>query len=178
MFIIDTETTGLNIEIHEIHEISILDTRDSRQLNIDVKVENITSISPEILVMTDKRDFRSGLEKIDAILMCNNFIKDSDSKIMLAHNASFDRKRLEKMWKRNYFEFPADKWIDTIPIIKEYVSKNKIEMVGKTKKTCKPSFRLESCIDTFNIEKPGALHSAKTDVKCLYGILKKIKFLN
>ena len=177
MFIIDTETTGLNPYKHEIHEISILDTIDSRHLNIDVKVENICVLTPEILTLTAKRDFRAGLEKKDAIIVCNNFIKDSANKVMLAHNASFDKKMLERMWTCSGLTFPADKWVDTIPIIKEYVLEKGIDMAQKTR-TNKPSFSLGSCIETFSIKPHGLLHRAETDVLCLYEILKKINFLN
>ena len=77
-YILDTETTGLSVDFHEINQVSIMRVIDQEQISLTIKVRNPNSFSPEALeiqgILPD--DLLKGVPIEDAIETIETFLKE------------------------------------------------------------------------------------------------------
>jgi DNA polymerase III alpha subunit (gram-positive type) len=70
-YILDVETTGLSVDVHEINQLSVMRVADEEQLNLQIKVKRphvYNAQSLEIQGITPK-DLREGIPLEEAINM-------------------------------------------------------------------------------------------------------------
>lgn len=162
-YVIDTETTGLKVDYHEMTEIGIIRSVDRVQLHRCIKCEHPERASYDALRITKKTmaDLSRGHNKSDVVEECNKFFDEDGGtpahRVIVAHNASFDRRFLQGLWKSVGKAFPANLWLDTIPLTKEYAKK-----LGLTKSDHQ-KFDLQSSCDLVGIKKLADAHNAKVD---------------
>ncbi len=131
-YIVDTETTGLNSEVHDIIQISVIRAEDKMQLSRNLKAVNPHMASPQALAITNKthEDLLLGMDHTAAVELFDNFLKEDGltpkHRVLIAHNAQFDRKFLQKLWANNKKELPCNMWLCTMGMMKEYIKKNGI----------------------------------------------------
>jgi hypothetical protein len=170
-YIIDTETTGLKSGYHEINEIGIIRCADRVQLCRTLKCNYPERASFDALTITNKtiQDLDNGHDPLKVVEDCEKFFSEdgltSAHRCIVAHNASFDRKFLHVLW--DYFgkKFPADLWLDTISLVREY-AKN----VG----IIKPKVNLQASCDLVGIKKVSGAHNAKVDSRNTYLLHKDL----
>jgi DNA polymerase III epsilon subunit-like protein len=179
-YVIDTETTGLKSAYHEVCEIGIIRCTDRVQLYRHIKCEYPERASFDALNITKKSidDLSIGIDKYQAVADCEKFFSEdglsSKHRCIVAHNAPFDRKFLHALWKSCGKVFPADLWLDTISLTKEYAKK-----IG----LIKPKVNLHAACDMVGIKKISSAHNAKSDSRNTYLLhkdlieIKKIDYL-
>jgi DNA polymerase III alpha subunit (gram-positive type) len=160
-YILDTETTGLSINMHEIFEISIIRCKDKVQISRTIRADNPKMASYDALKITNKtiQDLYKGISKQQAIEEINNFF-DQDKltpshRCIVGHNVvAFDKRFLHQLWQSHNKEFPADLWLDTLTLSKK---------IAKEKGHKKPKVNLHGALDLFGIKRLAAAHDAKND---------------
>ena len=174
-YVIDTETSGLSTDMHELIEISVIRCSDKMQITRIVKADYPQNASYDALKITNKsvRDLYNGISKQQMVEEVNNFF-DTDEKTpshrcVIAHNASFDRRFLHTTWQKCNAFFPADLWLDTIQIGKQAAKKMNMP---------KAKMNLSAALDLFGIKKVGREHSAKGDSQNTYLLWKKFEEIN
>lgn len=171
MYVADCETTGLDSTRQEITEISIIRVSDRVQLNKNVKCDRPQNANLDSLRITNKTmsDLSKGDSKIDVIKSVQKFLNEdkltSAHRCFICHNSLFDRKFLHAMWKEANYKFPADLWLDTIPMCKLFAKNNNI---------IKPKVNLSSACDLLGIKKVAGFHSAKGDTRNTYFLYKSL----
>lgn len=93
----DTETTGLNSEIHEIIDLAIVPLNDDfsfseiPELHIRIKAEHLETAEPEALQVSGLNP-NEGLSLEQAKIEFQNWLKDNDIERIypLGHNLAFD----------------------------------------------------------------------------------------
>ncbi len=164
-YVIDTETTGLMANYHEIFEISIIRVSDKVQLSRKIKVKNPKNASLEALQITGKNiaDLYYGESPYKVIEDINNFFNqdggDANARCILAHNAPFDQRHLHAMWTTYSSNFPANYWLCTMKLFKQY---------QKDKGIVKAAAKLPDACAAFNINKAEGIHNAKSDSRNTY----------
>lgn len=170
-YVIDTETTGLKSGHHEMTEIGIIRCTDRVQLWRKIKCEYPERASYDALMITKKTmaDLETGHNNSDVVTECNKFFNEdgatSAHRVIIAHNASFDRKFLHALWEKNGQEFPAHLWLDTIALTREYAKK-----IGLVK----PKVNLHAACDIAGIKKISEAHNAKVDSRNTYLLHKDL----
>lgn len=125
--VFDTETTGLEPEIDNIIELSAIKYINNEKVDeftclinpkrkIEPYITNLTGISQEDLI--DK-------PTIDKVLP--EFYNFIENYTLVAHNAPFDIKMLACECYRNKIKLCDNKIIDTIPLAKRIISRDKVE---------------------------------------------------
>lgn len=131
-YIIDTETTGLKADYHEMIEISIIRADDRKQLSRYIKAEFPQRANPEALKITKKsvKDLMIGETKESVIDTIDYFLSQDglspEHRVMVAHNAPFDRRFCHALYSKVNKTFPAHCWLDTKSLIKEKLIKDGI----------------------------------------------------
>lgn len=172
-YVIDTETTGLQDKYHEMTEIGIIRVSDRVQLWRKIKCIYPERASYDALKITKKTmaDLDCGHNKSDVVLECNKFFKEDgmtpSHRVIVAHNTSFDRRFLHALWKSEGQSFPANLWLDTIALTKEYARK-----IGLIKP--KPKFNLHAACDLVGVKKISEAHNAKVDGRNCYLLHKNL----
>lgn len=175
-YVIDTETTGLSKDYHEMTEIGIIRSADRVQLHRCIKCEHPERASYDALRITKKTmaDLSRGHDKSAVVDECNKFFAEDGAtpshRVIVAHNSSFDRRFLHALWKSQNQAFPANLWLDTIPLTKEYAKKMGIV----NSKTEKQKFDLQSSCDLVGIKKLADAHNAKVDSRNCYLLHRKL----
>lgn len=170
-YVIDTETTGLRANYHEVNEIGIIRCQDRMQLWRPVICEYPERANFDSLKITKKTmaDLSKGFVKNKVIEECNKFFEEDGGtpahRCIVAHNASFDRRFLHAMWGNCNLSFPANLWLDTISLVKDYGKKN-----GMTKISAK----LHDACDLLGIKKFADSHNAKVDSRNTYLIWREL----
>lgn len=170
-YIIDTETTGLKSGYHEITEIGIIRCEDRVQLYRQIRSEHPERASFDALAITKKtmNDLSKGREKGEVVEECNKFFEEdgvgASGRVIVAHNASFDRRFLHALWGECGKEFPANLWLDTISLVKEY---------AKREGHIKPKVNLHAACDLVGIKKISEAHNAKVDSRNTYLLHKNL----
>jgi len=164
-YVIDTETTGLKANYHEMTEVGIIRCEDRVQLHKVIKCENPERANFDALAITKKTmaDLEKGSDKRAVVAMCNKFFAEDGAtpahRCIIAHNAPFDRKFLHALWEQCDQEFPADLWLDTIALTKAYA-----KAIG----LIKPKVNLHAACDIVGIKKISEAHNAKVDSRNTY----------
>ncbi len=177
-YVLDTETTGLSVDYHEIIEISVIRVRDRLQISRQVKADNPKTASFDALKITNKTmdDLLIGVSKLQAISEVNDFFAldglTSAHRCIIGHNiVGFDKKFLHAMWSKHNYVFPADMWCDTMSIMRKFVKDN-------YNKENKPKINLHASCDLMGIKKIAEAHNAKDDSRNNFLLWKKMLELN
>ena len=183
-YILDTETTGLSVDAHEINQLSVLRVIDKEQLSLQIKVKRPHVYSAQALEVQGitPDDLKKGVSIEEAIESVDLFLKEDGQtqahRCIIAHNAPFDRKFIHRAWDRAGKEFPADLWLCTQSFAKRHVKKHNngdkiaqaqmdagIEIKRDKYGSLKPKFGLNNfMVGVGLIPKVGA-HSAEIDVQ-------------
>lgn len=169
-YIIDTETTGLKSNHHEMTEIGIIRCSDRVQLWRQIKCEYPERANFDALAITKKTmaDLEKGYVKEAVVEECNKFFAEDGltpaHRCIVAHNAQFDRKFLHALWDQCGIEFPANLWLDTISLTKEFLKNADASSLNIVKTpTGRVSTQLHACCDMVGIKKLSEAHNAKVD---------------
>lgn len=164
-YVIDTETTGLKSNYHEMTEIGIIRCTDRVQLWRQIKCVYPERANFDALAITKKSmaDLERGYEKEKVVEECEQFFSEDGltpaHRCIVAHNAAFDRKFLHALWESCGKEFPAHLWLDTMSLTREWAKKNGI---------LKPKVNLHASCDLVGIKKISDAHNAKVDSRNTY----------
>lgn len=171
-YVIDTETTGLRSSYHEITEIGIIRASDRVQLWRNIKCENPQNASFDALAITKKTlaDLEKGKSKEEVVEECDKFFAEDGltpaHRCIVGHNIfSFDKRFLHALWESVGKEFPANLWLDTIPMTKTYA-----KQIGLVK----PKVNLHAACDIVGVKKLSDSHNAKVDSRNSYLLWKNL----
>lgn len=159
-YVIDTETTGLKANYHEMTEIGIIRCDDRVQLWRQIKCVYPERANFDALAITKKTmaDLERGWDHAAVVEECEKFFAEDGltpaHRCIVAHNAPFDRKFLHALWESLGKEFPAHLWLDTMSLTREYAKK-----IGLVK----PKVNLHASCDIVGIKKLSEAHNAKVD---------------
>ena len=174
-YVIDTETTGLKADFHEMSEIGIIRCTDRVQLWRQLRCDYPERANFDALAITKKTlaDLERGYDKQAVVEECDKFFAEDGAtpahRCIIAHNAQFDRKFLHALWAQQGKQFPANLWLDTIALTKEFLKKvdNSLLTIVKTA-TGRVSTQLHACCDMVGIKKISEAHNAKVDSRNTY----------
>jgi len=164
-YVIDTETTGLKSNYHEMTEIGIIRCSDRVQLWRQIKCVYPERANFDALAITKKSlaDLEMGHDAASVVQECEKFFAEDGGtpahRCIVAHNAPFDRKFLHALWEQQGKEFPAHLWLDTMSLTREYAKKNGI---------VKPKVNLHASCDLVGVKKISEAHNAKVDSRNTY----------
>lgn len=170
-YVIDTETTGLSSKYHEMTEIGIIRSKDRVQIHRNIKCLYPERASFDALEITGKTldDLNHGYDKAQVVAECNKFFAEDETspahRVIVAHNAPFDRRFLQALWANVDQEFPAHLWLDTVSLAKSYA-----KQAGITKR----GFGLHAACDLAGIKKFSEAHNAKVDSRNCYLLYKNL----
>jgi DNA polymerase III epsilon subunit-like protein len=159
-YVIDTETTGLKANYHEMTEIGIIRCEDRVQLWRQIKCIYPERANFDALAITKKTmaDLERGMDHPAVVEECERFFAEDGltpaHRCIVAHNAPFDRKFLHALWEQLGLEFPAHLWLDTMSLTREYA-----KQIGLVK----PKVNLHASCDIVGIKKLSEAHNAKVD---------------
>ena len=169
---IDTECTGLSSQHHEITQISVIRCADRVQFSRYIKAEFPEKASPEALKVTGRtyKDLLIGDSKEKTINDFETFInKDGatpEARVMIAHNASFDKRFLHALWDKVNKTFPAVCWLDSKTLAKRLANKLGIE---------KPKLTLQASMETAGLKMNKEYHNAIADAQAVYMLFDHYK---
>ena len=164
-YVIDTETTGLKVDHHEMSEIGIIRCTDRVQLWRQIICEYPERANFDALAITKKTlaDLERGHDKRAVVAECNKFFAEDGAtpaaRVIVAHNAPFDRRFLHALWAQCGEAFPANLWLDTMALTREFAKKQGI---------VKPKVNLHASCDLVGIKKLSEAHNAKVDSRNTY----------
>lgn len=174
-YVIDTETTGLKANYNEMTEIGIIRCTDRVQLWRQIKCEYPERANFDALAITKKTmaDLERGHLNSAVVEECDKFFAEDGAtpghRCIVAHNAPFDRKFLHALWEQNGKQFPANLWLDTVSLTKEFLKKVDNSTLNITKTaTGRVSTQLHACCDIAGIKKISEAHNAKVDSRNTY----------
>ncbi len=180
-YILDTETTGLKADYNEMTELGIIRYADRVQLWRQIKCEYPERANFDALAITKKTmaDLEKGMPKEAVVAEAEKFFAEDGAtpahRCIVAHNAPFDRRFLHALWAQCGKAFPANLWIDTISMTKEFlktVDPSTITIVKTA--TGKPSTQLHACCDMVGIKKISEAHNAKVDSRNTYLLFRNL----
>lgn len=173
-YVIDTETTGLKANYHEMTEIGIIRCTDRVQLWRQIKCVYPERANFDALAITKKTmsDLEKGYEREAVVDECEKFFAEDGltaaHRCIVAHNAPFDRKFLHALWEQCGKEFPAHLWLDTMSLTREFLKTSGIEADHKARGLKKPPVNLHASCDWVGIKKISEAHNAKVDSRNTY----------
>jgi DNA polymerase III epsilon subunit-like protein len=172
LLFIDTETGGLNSNIHSLLSIGLVTWNDGRIVNqkeiyIKSPVYNVTEEAMNINKIDLKNLDKIGMNKREAKDLMIKFLKDEfkNEKITLAgHNVNFDISFLKQLFKNDFSLYFSHRSIDTASIFKYLTIKGilKTEVVS-----------LDDAINYFQIRVKNR-HTALDDVLATAKIFTKL----
>lgn len=168
-YVIDTETTGLKAGYNEMTEVGIIRCTDRVQLWRQIRCEYPERANFDALAITKKTmaDLERGYAKEAIVEECNKFFSEDGAtpahRCIVAHNAPFDRRFLHALWESCGQEFPANLWLCSMALTKDYAKKT-----GLVSKGVKQSFKLHDACDIVGIKKISEAHNAKVDSRNTY----------
>jgi len=165
---IDTETTGLKINKHEVIEIGCVLVRQDtleviEEFDIKIKPERLEDADPIALKINgyNEKDWQKAVSLKEAMEL---FGEKTEGAIMIAHNISFDWAFLERSFESAGVENKMHyQKLDTISMA--FVKLYNNEDIKK--------FSLSALCKHFNIENNKA-HTALSDAKATYELYKKL----
>jgi len=170
-YIIDTETSGLKAGYQEMTEIGIIRATDRVQLHMNIKCDYPERANFDALAITKKSmaDLEKGYSKEFTVEQCEKFFNEDNAtpahRCIVAHNCAFDRRFLHALWASVGKPFPANLFLDTIPLTKAW---------AKTQGILKPKVALHNACDLLGIKKISEAHNARVDSRNGYMIWKKL----
>lgn len=176
-YIIDTETTGLKHDFHDLVEISIIRFDDRLQMSRQVKALKPENANYDALQITGKtmKDLYQGIEHREMVEEANHFLNmdglTSAHRCIVCHNAPFDRKFLHASWAKHKKVFPADLWLDTLTLSRRTA---KVRGIDKKVDGEKQAFNLYASCDLFGVKRIGTPHNAQDDTRNTYLLLKQL----
>lgn len=175
-YVIDTETTGLKTNFHEMTEIGIIRVTDRVQLWRQIRCEYPERANFDALAITKKSmaDLDKGREKRDVVDECLKFFNEDGltpaHRCIVAHNAPFDKKFLQAMWAQCGQEFPAHLWLCTMALSRDYAKKQGLSVKGGVKQ----KVNLHAACDMVGINKISEAHNAKVDSRNTYLLYRNL----
>lgn len=182
-YILDLETTGLNSTFHEVCEISVIRAADKVQLTKMVRCERPEDASFDALQMLNKTisDLRAGFDKEQVVKEVNNFMAldggDTASRCIVGHNiVKFDKRFLHEMWASVGSTFPADLYLDTMDLTKQFIKLYNPEVPSLHKTASgRTSTKLHSALYlTGTTVITNQMHTAKSDTRNTFMLWKKM----
>ncbi len=170
-YVIDTETTGVKSSYHEITEIGIVRCSDRALLWRPVRCKYPERANFDALAITNKtlEDLSNGYDSREVIDLCEKFFNEDGltpaHRCIICHNTTFDKKFLHAFWQQENKIFPANLWLDTMALTREYAKK-----IG----LIKPKVNLQASCDLLGIKKTAGIHNAKSDSKNTYLLYKSL----
>lgn len=170
-YVIDTETTGLRSGYHELTEIGIVRCKDRVLLWRPVKCKYPERANFDALAITGKsmQDLHQGYDSEEVVEICEKFFNEDGltpaHRCIICHNAAFDKKFLHALWQQENKVFPANLWLDTMALTREYAKK-----IGLVK----PKVNLQASCELLGIKKTAGVHNAKSDSKNTYLLYKEL----
>lgn len=164
-YIIDTETTGLKANYHEINEISIIRCTDRIQLTEFIKCDYPERANFDALAITKKNlaDLEKGNSKEYVIDRVDKFLNEDGltpaHRCFIAHNYSFDQRFLHALYEQINRRCPVDLWLCTMALTKQYA-----KQIGLVK----PKVNLHAACDIMGIKKLSDAHNSKVDSRNTY----------
>lgn len=170
-YVIDTETTGLNKNVHEVNEISIIRCSDRVQLTEFIKCEHPETASFDALAITKKTlsDLNKGNSKEYVTDKIDKFLNEdgltSAHRCFIAHNYNFDMKFVHELYNKVNKKCPVDLWLCTMALTKNYAKKLGL---------IKPKVNLHAACDIVGIKKLSEAHNSKVDSRNTYLLHKAL----
>lgn len=170
-YVLDTETTGLKAGYNEIIQLSIIRQEDDFQANVNINPDFLDRISGDVLRIVNKTKYeiKKGIDKKDAVDYIDNvFSRDglsSKKRCIIAHNASFDMRFCHALWASVGKQFPADLWLCSLALSKEYSNSIGIDKFAKSQNQLKPKYGLNFCLDAVGLEPIEGQHNAIIDTE-------------
>lgn len=174
-YILDTETTGLKHDFHDLVEISVIRYSDRLQVSKQVRALKPENANYDALQITGKtmKDLYNGISRTEMVEEIHHFFNMDGltpaHRCVVAHNAPFDRKFMHHIWTQHKKVFPADLWLDTLTLSRRVA---KSQGIIKDANGEKPKFNLYAACDLFGIKKTGSAHNAQDDTRNTYLLLK------
>lgn len=172
-YLLDTETTGLKTNYHEIVQISLIRYNDKFQSTVNIKPLFPDRASYDVLKILNKSkaDLLKGEHKSKAVeymhnIMCEDGAQPKD-RCIIAHNASFDKRFCHSLWESENKEFPAEMWLCSMAFSKLYANTIGKEKFAKQQNQLKPKFGLDMCLAAANIAPQSGHHNAVIDTQNL-----------
>lgn len=117
IYVLDTETTGLNPDVHEIIELSATRINDDSIKTLKIRPENWDSIELDALRVNghNYNELKNYMPREKAIVEFEDWMMEDgfspDEKILVGQNPTFDLRFLENLWKKcnAYNSFPFGK---------------------------------------------------------------------
>ena len=169
-YILDSETTGLNPNYHEIIELSVIRFDDRFQLSKNIKASYPRRYNQASLSLTGRKpeDLYKGAPKDKVVDLFNSFFEQDNlspkERCIIAFVAHFDRNFCYKMWDSVGKVFPAENWLD---------AKNLGKTIAKNQGLIKPKLNLDNCLKIAGIEPVPGAHTAQGDTRNTYLLVKK-----
>lgn len=152
---LDTETTGLDPDKHELIEFAAIKHHPSDDtvevLEFKIRPENIKTASPVALEVNGytEEGWSDAISISDALPQIKDFIYGC---IVIGHNVSFDLGFIRASFKRHGLGRSLVRSADTLHMAREYLWNKGL-----------PNFKLESVCDYYGVSNAGA-HTALADV--------------
>lgn len=183
VYVVDTETCGLDPVVHDVIELSVLRLKTKEQRTWNIKPINPDNIEPKALQVNGvdindllwktaagKAKYRLADEVLPEI---ENWLADQgspiESRVMVGHNVNFDFEMLKNLWyKCNAFDsFPFPKYGNIIctkqmALVYDY-------LLGSRSKY----YNLSACVKKFGCEQLKA-HGAINDVIMCAELFEKL----
>lgn len=181
IYVIDTETTGVDPEKHDVIEASFWRFSDDTQKTWRLRPFNPNTIEKKALSVNKHKEDdilhrteygrKTYLEPSDVIQDIEAWMMEDDAaaedRVFIGHNADFDYRFLQSLWKRCQSEdtFPFGRFvIDTIAIMKF------IDLCSNRRRKF---YNLRGAVKDFGVPRATA-HSAEGDVKMTGNLVHKI----
>lgn len=175
-YVIDTETTGLKANYHEMTEIGIIRVTDRMQVWRQIKCENPERANFDALAITKKSmaDLENGHVRMDIVEECEKFFAEDGltpaHRCIVAHNAPFDKKFLHALWGQCGKSFPANLWLCTMALSRDFAKKQGLNAKGMPKQ----KVNLHAACDMIGIKKFSDAHNAKVDSRNTYLLYRNL----
>ena len=178
--VIDLETTGLLVGVHEIVELSIINAANKTQLTRIVRAENPDNASLDALTITHKtkNDLTKGCSKATLIADVEKFIAEDGltpaHRCLVGHNIiGFDKRFLWHLWESHGKTFPFNLYLDTMHLVRAYAKRLQI---------VKPKVNLTASCEMLKIANINTnWHSAKADTQnCFFlweQLMKSVSYI-
>lgn len=164
-YIIDTETTGLRSDYHEMTEVSIIRCADRVQLTQFIKCEFPERANFDALAICKKTmsDLEKGFAKEIVVEKVNQFLIEDGltpaHRCFVAHNYSFDKKFIHALYEKVGQQCPVDLWLCTMALTRVYA-----KQIG----LIKPKVNLHAACDIVGVKKLSDAHNSKVDSRNTY----------